>query len=49
MSRATDETDELQPTRAAWTAQYVVGQPYHFNAIQSWSVAADGSIKNVYV
>jgi len=49
LSRATDETGEVQPTRAAWTAQYAPGQFYHLNAIQSWSVDADGTVKNVYV
>jgi sulfane dehydrogenase subunit SoxC len=48
-SRATDEKGETQPTRAAWAAQYVPGQPYHFNGIQSWSVGADGTVKNVYL
>lgn len=49
MSRATDETGEIQPTRAAWLAQYAPGQFYHFNGIQSWSVEADGTVKNVYI
>jgi sulfane dehydrogenase subunit SoxC len=49
LSRATDEKGATQPTRSAWVAQYAVGQPYHFNGIQSWSVAADGTVKNVYV
>jgi sulfane dehydrogenase subunit SoxC len=49
MSRATDETGAVQPARAAWMAQYGAGQFYHFNGIQSWSVEADGTVKNVYV
>ncbi len=49
MSRATDEKGNVQPSRAAWVAQYAPGQPYHFNGIQSWSVEADGTVKNVYV
>ena len=49
MSRATDEKGNVQPTRADWSAQYAAGQLYHCNAIQSWSIAADGEIKNVYV
>jgi sulfane dehydrogenase subunit SoxC len=48
VSRATDETGGTQPTRASWVAQYAPGQGYHFNGIQSWSVAADGTVKNVY-
>jgi sulfane dehydrogenase subunit SoxC len=49
MSRATDEKGAVQPTRSAWVSQYAPGQPYHFNGIQSWSVGADGTVKNVYV
>jgi sulfane dehydrogenase subunit SoxC len=48
MSRSTDETGEVQPTRANWLAQYAPGQFYHFNAIQSWGIEADGTVKNVY-
>lgn len=48
-SRATDEKGETQPARAAWVAQYATGQFYHFNGIQSWSVDADGTVKNVYI
>ncbi len=49
MSRATDEKGSVQPTRSAWVAQYAPGQPYHYNGIQSWNVAADGTVQNVYV
>jgi sulfane dehydrogenase subunit SoxC len=48
MSRATDETGGTQPKRAEWIALYAPGQGYHFNGIQSWSVEADGTVKNVY-
>jgi len=48
MSRATDEKGVVQPTRTAWVKEYAPGQPYHFNGIQSWSVEADGTVKNVY-
>jgi len=48
-SRATDETGEVQPTRAEWLAQYAPGQFYHFNGVQSWSVEADGTVKHVYL
>jgi sulfane dehydrogenase subunit SoxC len=48
MSRATDEKGGGQPTRASWVAQYAPGQGYHFNGVQSWSVEADGTVKNVY-
>jgi len=49
VSRATDATGDVQPTRADWVAQYTPNQNYHFNAIQSWSVDAEGTVKNVYV
>ena len=48
MSRATDETGDVQPTRAAWVAQFAVGQGYHFNGVQAWGIEADGTVKNVY-
>jgi sulfane dehydrogenase subunit SoxC len=48
-SRATDETGHVQPTRQAWLARYAPANPYHHNAIVSWSVGTDGSVKNVYV
>jgi sulfane dehydrogenase subunit SoxC len=49
MSRATDEIGDIQPRRADWIAQFAPGQQYHFNGIQSWSIEADGTVKNVYV
>ena len=48
-SRATDETGEVQPSRAEWIAQYAPGQFYHFNGVQAWSVEADGTVKHVYI
>ena len=48
MSRATDEAHNRQPARDAWTGRYVAGQPYHFNAVQSWGVDAAGKVSNVY-
>ena len=48
MSRATDSTGDVQPTRVDWVAQYTPNQNYHFNAIQSWGVDAEGTVKNVY-
>ena len=47
-SRAVDEKGNVQPTRSAWNALYSPGNRYHHNAIQTWSVKADGSIANVY-
>lgn len=49
MSRATDEKGNVQPNRADWSAQYAAGHLYHCNAIQSWSIAANGEIKNVWI
>lgn len=47
-SRATDEKGNVQPTRAAFFTQYAAGMIYHNHYIQTWAVAADGSISNVY-
>ena len=47
-SRATDEKGNVQPTRTAFTSQYVAGMNYHNHYIQTWGVNADGSISNVY-
>jgi sulfane dehydrogenase subunit SoxC len=47
-SRATDEKGNVQPTREAFVSQYVVGMNYHNHYIQTWAIAADGSISNVY-
>ena len=49
LSRATDETGDVQPKRADWLAQFAPGQGYHFNGIQAWGIEADGTVKNVYV
>ena len=48
-SRCTDETGYVQPTRAALGAARGVHSSYHYNAIQSWKVAADGKVTNVQV
>ena len=42
MSRAVDETGAVQPTRAALMAARGAQFRYHYNAIQSWNVAAAG-------
>ena len=49
LSRATDEKGEVQPTRNSWLAMYGPGQGYHYNAIQSWAIAANGAVTNVYL
>lgn len=38
----------MQPTRAAWMAQYAPGQFYFFNGMQVWGVGADGKVSNAY-
>lgn len=48
-SRATDSTGRVQPTRAELIAARGTRSRYHYNAIHSWGVAADGSIANVHV
>lgn len=49
LSRATDQAGYRQETRAEWSARYAHGQLYHCNAIQSWHIASDGSVTNVYL
>jgi sulfane dehydrogenase subunit SoxC len=49
MSRTTDEKGLVQKTHAEWAAQYAPRQNFHFSAIQSWAIAADGKVSNVYV
>ena len=46
-SRCIDETGYVQPTRAALTAVRGVNSNYHNNAIQSWQVTADGSVRTI--
>lgn len=51
-SRCTDETGYVQPTLKQLIAirgsNGPFGSIYHLNAIQSWGVAADGSVTNVH-
>lgn len=47
-SRCIDETGYVQPSRAALVAVRGVNSVYHYNAIQSWKVAADGQVSNVH-
>jgi sulfane dehydrogenase subunit SoxC len=51
-SRCTDETGYIQPTLKQLIAirgdNGPFGSFYHLNAIQSWAVAADGSVTNVH-
>ena len=48
-SRCTDETGYTQPTRVTLLKVRGVASFYHYNAIQSWKVANEGSIHNVHV
>jgi sulfane dehydrogenase subunit SoxC len=47
-SRCTDETGYVQPTRAALVAVRGLNSRFFNNSIQSWRVAADGSVHNVH-
>ena len=47
-SRCTDETGYVQPTLAELVKVRGLNSVYHNNAIQSWKVAADGSVHNVH-
>ncbi len=44
LSRCTDETGYVQPTRSALLAARGPNAYYHYNGLQAWSVAADGSV-----
>jgi len=48
-SRAADDTGAVQPTRRALIAERGTPFRYHYHAIQSWSVAGNGEVRNVYV
>ncbi len=47
-SRATDSAGNRQPARAALLAEKGNIATYHNNAMQSWSVAGNGEVRNVY-
>ncbi len=46
LSRATDSTGYVQPTREALVAARGVNSQYHYNAIQQWRVDANGEVRN---
>lgn len=48
-SRAMDETGYVQPTRAQMIALRGFNSRYHYNAIQSWGVAANGEVTHVQI
>jgi sulfane dehydrogenase subunit SoxC len=45
LSRATDETGAVQPTRAEYQRVRGPGTDFHFSYIRGWSVARDGSVQ----
>ena len=47
-SRATDESDYVQPTRAELIARRGAKAFYHFNGVTSWGVTEIGEVKHVY-
>ncbi len=47
-SRVTDDSGRVQPTRAALLAERGRHGYYHYHAIVSWAVAADGRVSHVY-
>ncbi|MGE3978514.1 MAG: sulfite dehydrogenase [Nitrospira sp.] len=47
-SRCLDDTGYRQPDRATLVAVRGVNSVYHYNAIQSWHIAADGKVSNVH-
>jgi len=46
LSRATDSTGYMQPTREALVAARGLNSQYHYNAIQQWRVDASGEVRN---
>jgi sulfane dehydrogenase subunit SoxC len=44
MSRATDETGYVQPTRSELIKVRGIGTDYHFNPIYGWTVKSDGHV-----
>jgi sulfane dehydrogenase subunit SoxC len=46
-SRCIDETGYVQPSRGALTAVRGKNSHYHYNAIQSWKIAPDGTVSNI--
>jgi sulfane dehydrogenase subunit SoxC len=48
MSRATDETGAVQPTRSSIIAERGTKFFYHYNGIHAWQVNETGEVSNVY-
>ena len=49
LSRATDDRGNVQPTRQSILTARGNLSFYHYHGMQSWSVATDGKVRNVYV
>jgi sulfane dehydrogenase subunit SoxC len=47
-SRAVDDAGNVQPEREKFIAEHGNNAIFHCNAIQAWSVAANGEVKHVY-
>lgn len=47
MSRATDESGYVQPTREELTAARGMNSNYHYNGIKAWKIAATGEVQSV--
>ena len=48
MSRATDDTGQIQPTREKVVREHGTNVVFHYNGIQAWRIEANGEVKNVY-
>jgi sulfane dehydrogenase subunit SoxC len=46
LSRAVDSSGYVQPSREELAEARGLNSNYHYNGIKSWSIAADGSVKN---
>ena len=47
MSRATDESGYVQPTREELTAARGMNSNYHYNGIKAWKIAVTGEVQSV--
>ena len=47
-SRAHDDAGAVQPPRCDWLAAHGAHADYHYNAVQSWAVNADGSVRTIH-
>ena len=48
MSRAVDDSNDVQSTRTSIIAGKGINFAYHYNGIQAWRVTNDGQVANVY-